>query len=373
MTHVRAFMDKSSLGESPKVSASENCASMRLPSQTFLKKNSTNELSSQFPMNLAYTEKSNRCEEVTQSDGCTPLTNQSKSPPGYLEKIVGDFDEKCRRIADLIAHSKTLVAFTGAGISTSTGLPDYRGENGIRTSKKRKLSDQNTDLNHLVPSKTHMALVELHRLGLLHHVISQNIDNLHLKSGLSASVLTEVHGNATHAICETCEKVYMCNFPCNGLCNDPKCESTRRPMEQRIRARTRHGNGRLRRHVISFDQPLGDIDHAIEKCEEADVALVLGTSLRVEPFCEMAGEFADSLVIVNLQKTTTKLDRRAELSGARLYADCDTVMTKVMQYVMKDETYQIPPWQGQHEFESFVPEREERTLNDFLTGKTSCA
>lgn len=370
MTHARVFKDKSLLVGPREVSVSDSCFDMRLSSQICIKSNSVDDTSSQLAMiSTAHEE---NCKQATHPNEPSEADNQSEAPYGYMKNKMSDFDKKCRRIAELIAHSKTLVAFTGAGISTSTGLPDYRGENGIRTSRKRKQPNQNTDLNHLVPSKTHMALVELHRIGLLHHVISQNIDNLHLKSGLSASVLTEVHGNATHAICETCEKVYMCNFPWNGLCNDRKCESSRRSIEQRIRARTRHGNGRLRRHVISFDQPLGDIDCAIEKCEEADVALVLGTSLRVEPFCEMAGEFADSLVIVNLQKTTTKLDRRAEVSGVRLYADCDTVMEKVMQYVMKDATYQIPSWQGQHASDFFVLEREERTLNDFLTGKTSC-
>ncbi|KAG6576530.1 Mono-ADP-ribosyltransferase sirtuin-6-like protein [Phytophthora cinnamomi] len=288
-----------------------------------------------------------------------------------------ELDEKCRKLAELIANSRHLVAFTGAGISTSVGIPDYRGEHGIRTKnfdksklkakKRRKTDDENgeegsegdendvkneaarikiPDFNSLVPSTTHMALYELHRLGYLKHVVSQNVDNLHLKSGVPASALTEVHGNATQAKCETCEKIYTKDFPWTGLCDDPECVSTKRSVEQRLRARTRHGNGRLKRNVVGFDEPLGDIDLAIDECEAADVALVLGTSLRVEPFSEMAGDYAGSLCIVNLQPTTTKLDRRAEETGVRFFEKTDVVMEKTMQFLMKDPAYRVPNLQG---------------------------
>ncbi|GMF21264.1 unnamed protein product [Phytophthora lilii] len=302
--------------------------------------------------------------------------------------------DKCRRLAELIAGSKHLVAFTGAGISTSVGIPDYRGEHGIRTKnldrskakKRRKAGDDDSegdendvkneapdvripDFNSLVPSTTHMALKELHRLGYLKHVVSQNVDNLHLKSGVPASALTEVHGNATHAKCETCEKVYTKDFPWTGLCDDSECVSTKRSVEQRLRARTRHGNGRLKRNVVGFDEPLGDIDLAIDECEAADVALVLGTSLRVEPFSEMAGDYAGSLCIVNLQPTTAKLDRRAEETGVRLFEKTDVVMEKTMQFLMKDPTYRVPKWTGEHPTSVFVPEHESSNLVNVLAGR----
>lgn len=302
-------------------------------------------------------------------------------------------DLKCKRLAELIAGSKHLVAFTGAGISTSVGLPDYRGDNGIRTkgyekqkqqSKRRKVTSDPSpsssdnengkqqpaipDFNQLVPSKTHMALFELHRLGYLKHLVSQNVDNLHLKSGIPVTALTEVHGNATQAKCETCEKIYTQDFPWTGLCDDPACVSTKRSVEQRLRARTRHGNGRLKRNVISFDEPMGDIDNAIDECEAADVALVLGTSLRVEPFSEMAGEFAESLVIVNLQSTTQKLDKRAESSGVRLFEKCDLVMEKTMKFLL-GEGYEIPAWSGEHATSVFIPEHEEKNLVNVLAGR----
>lgn len=301
-----------------------------------------------------------------------------------LEPNASDFNRKCHRIAELIAAAKHLVAFTGAGISTAVGLPDYRGENGIRTKafekniKRRRMETADIppevgdtvipDFNSLVPSITHMALYELHRLHYLKHIVSQNVDNLHLKSGVPPSALTEVHGNATQAKCETCEKIYTKDFPRTGLCNDLECASAKRSDEQRRRARTRHGNGRLRRNVISFDEPMGDIDNAIDECEAADVALVLGTSLHVEPFTEMAGEYADSLIIVNLLATAPKLDRRAEVTGVRLYETCDRVMEKVMKYLLGND-YHIPKWRGNHPSDVFKPENEDKTLVNVLAGR----
>ncbi|KAF0696744.1 Aste57867_12503 [Aphanomyces stellatus] len=282
----------------------------------------------------------------------TKRSLEAASPPS-LTPSDDVFERHCQRIAELIKSSKHLVAFTGAGISTSTGVPDYRGENGIRTKKAKQSSPSPRaaivpDLHTLVPSPTHMALFELYRLGYLKHLVSQNVDNLHRKSGIPQANLTEVHGNATHARCDTCEKVYKDNFPVGGLCNSPTCPSAKKHMNMRLSKRTRHGNGRLKRYVIGFDEPMDDIDAAIDHCEVVDVALVLGTSLRVEPFCEMAGDFADHLVLVNLQKTLPRLDKRAEETGVRLYASCDAVMASVMKYVVGDMTYVIPPWNGQH-------------------------
>lgn len=337
------------------------------------------------PMSLENVLNTNQCESEADDNAIDTfaMANDVDACSGDNQEVVDELDRQCQRLAELIAGSKHLVAFTGAGVSTSTGVPDYRGENGIRTkkfdkkkgSKRQKVEEgeegdvEIPDFNSLVPSPTHMALFELYRLGLLKHVVSQNVDNLHLKSGLPAHVLTEVHGNATHAKCETCEKIYTRDFPWTGLCDDPACVSTKRSIEQRLRARTRHGNGRLKRNVIGFDEPLGDIDLAIDECEAADVALVLGTSLRVEPFCEMAGEFAETLAIVNLQPTTQKLDRRAEATGVRLHEKCDLVMEKVMKFLMQNPEYEIPQWTGEHPTEVFYPEHEEKTLVNVLAGR----
>ena len=85
---------------------------------------------------------------------------------------------KAERLAQLIADSKHFVAFTGAGISTSTGIPDFRGPNGVWTKQRRgePLPKASTPFEHARPSLTHQALLGLQRVGKLHFLVSQNVD-----------------------------------------------------------------------------------------------------------------------------------------------------------------------------------------------------
>ncbi|OQR90356.1 mono-ADP-ribosyltransferase sirtuin-6-like protein [Achlya hypogyna] len=300
-----------------------------------------------------------------------PLKACETSPASPSPPQPSTFDAQCERIATLLASAKHLVAFTGAGISTSTGVPDYRGVNGIRTAKRRKVTAV-PDLHTLVPSPTHMALAELHAMGLLKHVVTQNVDNLHRKSGIPADALTELHGNATFGRCDTCEYVYQEDFPVFGLCTKPTCPSVLKPLEARLSKRTRRSNGRLRRHVIGFDEPMDDIDAAIDHCEAADVALVLGTSLRVEPFCEMAGSFATHLILVNLQPTLPKLDKRAETTGVRMYLPCDRVMARVLALLKRDPSYEVPAWTGTHATEQcYFHDDDDGALVNVLAGRAA--
>ncbi|EQC39183.1 hypothetical protein SDRG_03389 [Saprolegnia diclina VS20] len=301
------------------------------------------------------------------TSAASPLSSSSQT---------SSFDAQCERIAHLIATAKHLVVFTGAGVSTSTGVPDYRGENGIRKSSKKKQRSNAVipDLHTLVPSPAHMALAELYRMGRVKHVVTQNVDNLHRKSGIPPDALTELHGNATFGRCDTCEYVYEEAFPVFGLCTQAACPSVKKPIEQRLSKRTRKSNGYLQRYVIGFDAPMDDIDAAIDHCEAADVALVLGTSLRVEPFCEMAGSFAKHLVLVNLQPTLPKLDKRAEATGARVYDTCDRVLARVLQILKRDMYYEVPRWSGCHAAEQcYFHDDDGSALVNVLVGRTSRA
>lgn len=98
------------------------------------------------------------------------------------------------------------MVYTGAGISTSAQIPDYRGEDGVLQHGIFRFRELNLDFVNPTPS--HMALVELQKLGLLKCVITSNHDNLHYKSGIETSKLSELHGNNYIEYCISCNHVY---------------------------------------------------------------------------------------------------------------------------------------------------------------------
>ncbi|GJX12879.1 NAD-dependent protein deacetylase SRT1-like protein [Tanacetum coccineum] len=115
-------------------------------------------------------------------------------------------ERKIEQLAKMIKKSKHLVAFTGAGISTSSGIPDFRGPKGVWTLQRegKALPEASLPFHRAAPSITHMALVELERAGILKFVISQNVDSLHLRSGIPRQKLSELHGNSFREVCPSC-------------------------------------------------------------------------------------------------------------------------------------------------------------------------
>ena len=99
------------------------------------------------------------------------------------------FGRNVREVADLIRGSRRTVVYTGAGISTSAGIPDYRGPQGVWTlaAEGKPRTAPTTDMIKAMPTPTHMAIVQLLRNGLCHFVISSNVDGLHRKSGVRPS------------------------------------------------------------------------------------------------------------------------------------------------------------------------------------------
>ena len=212
--------------------------------------------------------------------------------------------------------SSRIVALTGAGISTDSGIPDFRGPQGVWTKnpKAEKLSNIHyymsdpevrrlawqSRLEHpawqATPNDGHRALVDLERAGKLHALVTQNIDGLHQRAGNSPDKVIEVHGTMREVMCMRC--------------------GWRAPMEsalERVRAGEddppcTHCGGILKSATISFGQALVPevIERAMQVAEEADLLLAVGSSLQVYPIAgavPAAKSAGARVVILNAEPT----------------------------------------------------------------------
>jgi NAD-dependent deacetylase len=206
-----------------------------------------------------------------------------------------ELDIKIERLADLIYQSRKLVVFTGAGISTESGIPDFRGPDGIWTRKAKGLTTEARDWSNAAPNAGHLAILDLQKLKKLKFLISQNVDNLHLKSGIDPGRLAELHGNMTKIRCRRCE-FSMDNHGDTDLC--PLC------------------GGEMKASVVDFGQslPREALEESVRQSQDCDLFLVAGSSLVVYPAADMpmlAVEAGAKLVIINAGETP--LDTNAEL------------------------------------------------------------
>jgi NAD-dependent deacetylase len=225
-------------------------------------------------------------------------------------------------LRDMIAQARRITAFTGAGISTDSGISDFRSPGGVWSRMKPILFQdfvadeaQRREAWHRAfsgragwtgraPNAGHMALVRLAKAGRLAQVITQNVDNLHQASGLSADQVIELHGNASHATCLSCDLRHEIEdlrpaFEVHGQL--PVCRAC---------------GGLVKTATISFGQPMPALPmrRAQAATLDCDLFLVLGSSLAVYPaagFPLLARENGALLVILN--REPTPLDAQADL------------------------------------------------------------
>ena len=230
--------------------------------------------------------------------------------------------EDFERLQQEIGAAKRIVAFTGAGISTESGIPDFRSPGGIwtrykpiyfddfmaseemrRESWRRKFATDETMLK-AEPNAGHRALAKLAEQGRLSAVITQNIDGLHQRSGIPDSKVIELHGNATYATCLDCghrHELEPIREAFLGSGRLPVCEKC---------------DGTVKTATISFGQAMPEIPmlRAQEEVMACDLCLVLGSSLVVYPaagFPLMAKQKGARLAIVN--RDPTDQDAEADL------------------------------------------------------------
>jgi len=220
------------------------------------------------------------------------------------------------RAARWVAGASRVVALTGAGISTESGIPDFRGPQGVWTKnpKAERLSNIHSymsdpevrllawrsRLEHPAwdarPNAGHRALVDLERRGTLHALVTQNIDGLHQRAGNSPEVVIEVHGTLRDVMCMACGW----RGPTAPVLDRVRAGEADPPCER--------CGGILKSATISFGQPLVPevIERAVRAAEEADVLLAVGTSLQVYPVAgaiPLARAAGARIVIVNAEPT----------------------------------------------------------------------
>lgn len=224
-------------------------------------------------------------------------------------------EEKIEEFKKMIKESKNIVFFGGAGVSTESGIPDFRSKNGLYNQKYKYPPEEilshtffmthteeffefyKAKMNSLKyqPNTTHKKLAELEKEGKLKAIITQNIDGLHQKAG-SKNVL-ELHGSVMHNYCMKCGKEYSAEYVFNSV-GVPKCEC----------------GGIIKPDVVLYEESLneGTLEKAVEAIEEADVFIVGGTSLTVYPAAGLIRFYkGNKLVLIN--KDETPYDGRANL------------------------------------------------------------
>jgi len=227
-----------------------------------------------------------------------------------------------RQLGDLIGDANRIVVFTGAGISTESGIPDFRSPGGIwtqyqpiyfqdflasvemrRESWRRKFATEET-FAQAEPNRGHRAVAKLVTEGACSAVITQNVDGLHQASGVPERQVIEVHGNSTYASCLDCGERYELG---------PIREAFERDETPPVCAAC---GGMVKTATISFGQPMPEAKmlQAQAECDACDLFLAIGSSLVVHPAAGLpvvAKQSGAKLVILNREETP--LDGYADL------------------------------------------------------------
>jgi NAD-dependent deacetylase len=253
-----------------------------------------------------------------------------------------------KELEELVEHLKSahrILAFTGAGISTGSGIPDFRGPDGVWRRRKPVyyhdfMASEQARVEHwdfklegwpafktARPNRAHLAIVQLERAGKIEAVVTQNIDGLHAKAGTSPDRLVELHGTNLFVECQNC-----------GELSDPEVhfayfQKTRKPP-------LCHCRGLLKPATISFGQNLRieTLERAREAARNADLVLALGSTLSVYPAADIplaAAQKGVPYIVINrgptehdqLRECTLRLEGDvAELLPPAVNALCGTTI-----------------------------------------------
>ncbi|XP_058138070.1 NAD-dependent protein deacylase sirtuin-6 isoform X2 [Dasypus novemcinctus] len=285
---------------------------------------------------------------VNYAAGLSPYADKGKCGLPEIFDPPEELERKVRELAQLVWRASYVVFHTGAGISTASGIPDFRGPHGVWTMEERGLAPKfDTTFENARPTRTHMALVQLERVGLLHFLVSQNVDGLHVRSGFPRDKLAELHGNMFIEECVKCKTQYVRDTVVGSMGLKPTGRLCTVAKARGLRA----CRGELRDTILDWEDalPARDLALADEASRSADLSITLGTSLQIRPSGNLplaTKRRGGRLVIVNLQPT--KHDRHADL---RIHGYVDEVMGQLLEHL----ALPLPAWEGPRVLERALP------------------
>ena len=249
--------------------------------------------------------------------------------------------EQIDQIAAKIKKGGSNIVFTGAGISTESGIPDYRSQGGIwdkfrpvyfdefMSSRESRIEywsrwvEMHRGIEQAKPNPAHLALARLHDMGLLQAVVTQNVDGLHQESGLPDEKVIELHGNTRRIRCMSCRQIVPTPAIKQKLAEGdpaPGCEC----------------GGYFKPDTISFGQsmPVAEVEKASALSQGSDFFMVVGSTLLVQPAAHMPYHAKDRgafLAIVNLSETPCD-----EMCDVLIREKAGAVLQKIVKEVEKD-------------------------------------
>jgi NAD-dependent deacetylase len=237
-------------------------------------------------------------------------------------------DNDLSKLKEIVENSKNIVFFGGAGVSTESGIPDFRSESGLYKAQHEYGRSPESLISHsaflgdtelffdyykhnlvfsdALPNDAHKALAKLEDDGRVSAVVTQNIDGLHQAAG--SQVVYELHGSVRRNTCMDCGAQYDLDY----ILNDKNCLDS--DGNQTSIPRCSQCGGIVKPDVVLYEEPLDDatVTGAVNAISHADTLIVGGTSLVVYPAAGFLSYFnGKNLILIN--KTETSVDRRANL------------------------------------------------------------
>lgn len=245
-------------------------------------------------------------------------------------------EKEIKILKEMINESNSIIVFTGAGISTASGIPDFRSSNGLYNQKSNTTYPVEEILSHRFfylhleefydfyrnkmiykdakPNIAHKYFAKLEKQGKNITIVTQNIDGLHQEAG--SKRVYELHGSIKRNYCQDCNKFYDENYILNSQTNIPHCEKC---------------GGIIKPDVVLYDEPLDEdiINRTILAMMTAEMLIVVGTSLNVYPAADFIRYFREKYIVL-INKDKTPQDNNMDLV---IHKD----ITKVIEEIEKNE------------------------------------